>query len=69
MKISIHESAVKEFDVAIEWYEIQSEGLGKRFKRSVMEQIAVFFGLRVSHRPVYRLLCISCRPDTITDLI
>jgi len=39
MKISIHESAAKEFDEAVEWYEIQSEGLGKRFKRSVMEQI------------------------------
>ena len=35
MKIKIHELAVQEFDEAIEWYELQSKGLGKRFKKSV----------------------------------
>ncbi len=39
MKIEIHESAAKEFDEAIEWYELQSKGLGKRFKKSVNNQI------------------------------
>ena len=39
MKIKIHELASKEFDDAIEWYELQSKGLGKRFKNSVVEQI------------------------------
>ncbi|MBF0103523.1 MAG: type II toxin-antitoxin system RelE/ParE family toxin [Desulfobacterales bacterium] len=39
MKINIHELAVKEFDDAIEWYENQSTGLGKRFKKSVINQI------------------------------
>ena len=39
MKIKIHELASEEFDEAIEWYELQSKGLGKRFKRSVIEQI------------------------------
>ena len=39
MKINIHELAVKEFDEAIEWYEIQSKGLGKRFKKSVTDQL------------------------------
>ena len=39
MKIKIHELAVQEFDEAIEWYELQSTGLGKRFEKSVVEQI------------------------------
>ena len=39
MQIKIHELANKEFDEAIEWYELQSKGLGKRFKYSVIEQI------------------------------
>lgn len=39
MKINIHELAAKEFDEAIEWYEIQSKGLGKRFKKSVTDQL------------------------------
>ncbi|MCI0493987.1 type II toxin-antitoxin system RelE/ParE family toxin [candidate division KSB1 bacterium] len=39
MKIKIHELAVQEFDEAIEWYELQSTGLGKRFKNAVVEQI------------------------------
>ena len=39
MTIKIHELATKEFNEAIEWYELQSEGLGKRFKRAVIEQI------------------------------
>lgn len=39
MKIKIHELAVKEFDEAIEWYELQSKDLGKKFKKSVLEKI------------------------------
>ena len=39
MKIKIHELAVQEFDEAIEWYELQSKGLGKRFKKSVTHQL------------------------------
>lgn len=39
MKVKIHELAAKEFNEAIEWYELQAEGLGKRLKRSVVEQI------------------------------
>jgi hypothetical protein len=39
MKISIDELANKEFNDAIDWYENQSEGLGKRFKKSVINQI------------------------------
>jgi hypothetical protein len=29
----------KKFDEAIEWYKMQSEGLGKRFKKAVIGQI------------------------------
>jgi hypothetical protein len=39
MKIKIHELASKEFNEAIEWYELQSIGFGDRFKKSVIEQI------------------------------
>jgi len=39
MKIKIHELAAKEFDEAVEWYELQSNGHGKRFKTSVIDQI------------------------------
>lgn len=39
MKIEIHELAAKEFDEAVEWYDIQSDGLGKRFKSEVLKQI------------------------------
>ncbi len=39
MKIKIHELAAQEFDEAIEWYELQSKGLGKRFKKSVNSQL------------------------------
>jgi plasmid stabilization system protein ParE len=39
MKIQIHELAVREFDEAIEWYELQSEGLGERFKEATLRQI------------------------------
>jgi len=39
MKIEIHELAALEFDEAIEWYELQSKGLGKRFKNSVTDQL------------------------------
>lgn len=39
MKVKIHELAAKEFEEAVEWYELQSEGLGKRFTKSVIEQI------------------------------
>lgn len=39
MKIRIHDLAVKEFDEAIEWYELQADGLGTRFKKSVIDQM------------------------------
>ena len=39
MKITIHELAAEEFDEAVEWYEIQSKGLGKRFKKAVAAKI------------------------------
>jgi plasmid stabilization system protein ParE len=39
MKIRIHELATKEFDDAIMWYDQQSEGLGKRFKKTVKDSI------------------------------
>ena len=39
MKIKIHELATKEFDEAIDWYENQSRGLGKRFRKIVIDQI------------------------------
>ncbi len=39
MKIEINKLAAHEFDDAIEWYEMQSEGLGKRFKNMVIEQV------------------------------
>ncbi len=39
MKVFIHELAKNEFDEAIEWYELQSQGLGERFKNSVIQQI------------------------------
>lgn len=29
----------QEFDEAIEWYELQMKGLGKRFRKSVLDQI------------------------------
>jgi len=39
MKIRIHELAAREFDNAIDWYDQQSEGLGKRFKKIVVDNI------------------------------
>ena len=39
MKINIHELAAKEFDEAIEWYELQAKGLERRFKKSVIYQL------------------------------
>ncbi|MFV1975837.1 MAG: hypothetical protein ACC651_08810 [Candidatus Scalindua sp.] len=39
MKIEIHELAVNEFNDAIDWYELQASGLGKRFKKTVMNQV------------------------------
>jgi hypothetical protein len=39
MQVKIHELAAKEFDDAIEWYELQSKGLGERFKKAVINQI------------------------------
>jgi len=39
LKIKIHEFASQEFDEAIDWYDSQSKGLGKRFKNSVINQI------------------------------
>jgi len=39
LKIEIHDSASQEFDEAIEWYDFQSPGLGKRFKKMVATQM------------------------------
>ncbi|GAB6094787.1 hypothetical protein JCM14469_10390 [Desulfatiferula olefinivorans] len=39
MNVKIHELAALEFDEAIRWYDIQSTGLGKRFKKTVLAQI------------------------------
>jgi hypothetical protein len=39
MKIKIHELASQEFNEAIEWYDMQSKGLGKRFKKAVSGQL------------------------------
>lgn len=39
MKVKIHELAALEFDEAARWYDIQSSGLGKRFKNTVLAQI------------------------------
>ena len=39
VKIEVEEHAVNEFNAAIEWYERQTEGLGKRFKKIVLSQI------------------------------
>ena len=33
MQVKIHELAAKEFNEAVEWYELQSKGLGKQFKK------------------------------------
>lgn len=40
MQIKIHELAVKEFEDAIEWYEMQSNGLGERYRHAVIAQIS-----------------------------
>jgi len=39
LKIEIHEFASHEFDEAIKWYDFQSSGLGKRFKKLVITQM------------------------------
>jgi hypothetical protein len=39
MQVRIHELAAKEFDEGIEWYEIQSKGIGQQFKKSVIDNI------------------------------
>ena len=39
MKVKIHELASKEFEEAIEWYENQLRGLGKKFRKTVINQI------------------------------
>jgi plasmid stabilization system protein ParE len=39
MKIRIHDLAVHEFDEAVEWYELQSHGLGKSFRQIVRDQV------------------------------
>ncbi len=51
MKIRIHELATKEFDDAIIWYDQQSEGLGKRFKKTVKDSILTvpFFYQKRAH--------------------
>ena len=39
MKVKIHELAAQELDEAIGWYESQSEGLGKRLEKVLIQQI------------------------------
>ncbi|MCP4135331.1 MAG: type II toxin-antitoxin system RelE/ParE family toxin [bacterium] len=39
MKVEINELAAIEFDDAIDWYEMQSKGLGDRFKKHVLKQV------------------------------
>lgn len=39
MPVKIHELAVREFDEAVEWYELQARGLGGRFRQAVVEEI------------------------------
>jgi len=50
MKIRIHELAVQEFDEAVEWYELQSEGLGKIFRQVVRDQVR-----KLSRNPTWYL--------------
>lgn len=39
MKVRIHEVAVMEFEDAIQWYDLQSNGLGSRFKDATLRLI------------------------------
>ncbi len=39
LKVEIHDLAAKEFDDAIDWYEMQAPGLGERFKKQNIRQI------------------------------
>nr|VFK41051.1 MAG: hypothetical protein BECKTC1821E_GA0114239_100944 [Candidatus Kentron sp. TC]VFK46796.1 MAG: hypothetical protein BECKTC1821D_GA0114238_10367 [Candidatus Kentron sp. TC] len=39
VKFRIHDLAAREFDQAIQWYELQSKGLGKRFEKVVKQQL------------------------------
>jgi hypothetical protein len=39
MKVRIHEMAVMEFEDAIQWYDLQSNGLGSRFKDATLRLI------------------------------
>jgi plasmid stabilization system protein ParE len=39
MKIRIHELALQEFEEAVEWYELQSRGLGMNFRQIVRDQV------------------------------
>jgi len=50
MKIEIHELATKEFDEAINWYDLQSSGLGARYKKVVLKEIR-----RIKQSPLWFL--------------
>jgi len=50
LKIEIHEQASQEFDEAIEWYELQADGLGIRFKNTLIKQIE-----KIQHNPSWFL--------------
>jgi plasmid stabilization system protein ParE len=39
MRIRIHELAAQELDEAVEWFELQSRGLGQHFRKIVREQV------------------------------
>ena len=51
MLVKIHELAAKEFDDAIEWYELQSNSIGDRFKNAVIAQIE-----RIKSHPTWYLI-------------
>ena len=50
MKVKIHEFADHEFNEAIEWYEMQKEGLGATFKKSAIHQVK-----RIQQNPTWFL--------------
>ena len=59
MKIEIVELASQEFDDAIDWYEMQSIGLGNNFKKQVMAQVKKIKAnptwFLVEEEPIYKV--------------
>ena len=58
MKVEIIDLASLEFDDAINWYEMQSRGLGNRFKKQVLEQIKKIIAnptwFLIEEKPLYK---------------